>query len=51
MTHRKIVKIEPGGNTVGEEVLLVVDEYYTTLALKGYVSFRAVGRIYDVAWV
>ena len=50
MTRRKIPKIEPGEIPWEERVLLAVDEYCTTLALKGCTSFRATGRRYDISW-
>ena len=35
---------------MGGESALAVDEYCTTLALKGCASFRATGRRYDISW-
>ena len=50
MTRRKIPKLQAGGIPWATQVQLAIDAYKSTYAEKGWASFRAVGRQYNVAW-
>ena len=50
MTRRKIPKLQAGELPWATRLELAVDEYKTTYTETGKVSFRSVGRRYNIHW-
>ena len=50
MTRRKNPKLHAGELPWATRIKLAIDEYKSSYTEKGWASFRAVGRRYDIYW-
>ena len=50
MTRRKIPKLQAGELPWATRVQLAIDEYKSTYTKRGWASFHAVGKQYNIAW-